>query len=227
MKDAYVFLPERGNTRAMVAVSALARAMKEMDKVAILRCVWTKGLKKVTIGVLTPNLSEKEHIVSFLCLLYFYNFICSHFSFSSSYLFISCFSDYAVQPDSFYFNVLPFAEDVREFQFPSFSNFPASRQPNGKQLKAAANLIKKLDLAPHGQQEVLLPDFTPNPVSEVRILSIHILLVYILISSCWKSISTRDKVNLEYICKPYHTNEFCGVELGLIHLLTIFSFIHS
>lgn len=88
-----------------------------------------------------------------------------------------------MQPDSFYLNVLPFAEDIREFQFPSFSNFPASWKPNGQQLEAAANLIKTLDLAPHGQAEVLLPDFTSNPVLEVLILSTRIFLVYILISS--------------------------------------------
>ncbi|RZC12173.1 ATP-dependent DNA helicase 2 subunit KU80 [Glycine soja] len=132
MKDVYVFLPEPGNTRAMIAVSAVARAMKEMNKVAIVRCVWRQGQANVVIGVLTPNLSDKENI-----------------------------------PDSFYLNVLPFAEDVREFQFPSFTNFPASWQPNGQQLEAAANLIKTLDLAPHGQEEVLLPDFTPNPVLEL------------------------------------------------------------
>ncbi|XP_027922087.1 ATP-dependent DNA helicase 2 subunit KU80 [Vigna unguiculata] len=131
MKDVCVFLPQPGNTRAMLAVSALARAMKEKDKVAILRCVWRKGQSNAIIGVLTPNLSDKENI-----------------------------------PDSFYLNVLPFAEDVREFQFPSFSNFPASWQPNEQQLEAAANLIKTLDLAPHGQEEVLLPDFTTNPVLE-------------------------------------------------------------
>eukprot|EP00256_Glycine_max_P034240 XP_006580032.1 ATP-dependent DNA helicase 2 subunit KU80 isoform X4 [Glycine max] len=137
MKDVYVFLPEPGNTRAMIAVSAVARAMKEMNKVAIVRCVWRQGQANVVIGVLTPNLSDKENIFS-------------------------------VQPDSFYLNVLPFAEDVREFQFPSFTNFPASWQPNGQQLEAAANLIKTLDLAPHGQEEVLLPDFTPNPVLEKK-----------------------------------------------------------
>ncbi|RDX72569.1 ATP-dependent DNA helicase 2 subunit KU80, partial [Mucuna pruriens] len=131
MKDVYVFLPEPGNTKAMLGLSALARAMKEMNKVAILRCVWRRGQANVVIGVLTPNLSDRENI-----------------------------------PDSFYLNVLPFAEDVREFQFPSFTNFPASWQPNGQQLEAAANLIKTLDLAPHGQEEVFLPDFTPNPVLE-------------------------------------------------------------
>ncbi|KAK7390110.1 hypothetical protein VNO78_25409 [Psophocarpus tetragonolobus] len=131
MKDVYVFLPEPGNTRAMLAVSAVARAMKEMNKVAILRCVWRQRQANAVIGVLTPNLSDTENI-----------------------------------PDSFYLNVLPFAEDVREFQFPSFSNFPASWQPNTQQMEAAANLIKTLDLAPHEQEEVLRPDFTPNPVLE-------------------------------------------------------------
>ncbi|XP_027335253.1 ATP-dependent DNA helicase 2 subunit KU80 isoform X2 [Abrus precatorius] len=131
MKDVYVFLPEPGNTKAMLAVSAVARAMKEMNKVAILRCVWRKGQAHVVIGLLTPNLSDRENI-----------------------------------PDSFYFNVLPFAEDVREYLFPSFTNFPASWQPNEQQLEATANLIKTFDLAPHGKEEVLLPDFTPNPVLE-------------------------------------------------------------
>lgn len=78
MKDVYVFLPQPGNTGAMLALSALARAMKEMDKVAILRCVWRKGQSNVSIGVLTPNLSDKENIVSFsYLLLVFYRFICS------------------------------------------------------------------------------------------------------------------------------------------------------
>ncbi|RYR72058.1 hypothetical protein Ahy_A02g006247 isoform E [Arachis hypogaea] len=128
MKDVNVFIAETGNTKATLALSSLARAMKEMNKVAILRCVWRHGQANVVIGVLTPNLSDKENI-----------------------------------PDSLYFNVLPFAEDVREFQFPSFSNFPAPIQPNEQQLEAAANLVKMLDLAPQGKEEVLLPDFTPNP----------------------------------------------------------------
>lgn len=72
-----------------------------------------------------------------------------------------------LQPDSFFFNVLPFAEDLREFQFPSFSNFPSSMQPNEQQQEAADNLVKMLDLAPAGKEETLLPDFTPNPVLEV------------------------------------------------------------
>ncbi|KAJ6679493.1 KU AUTOANTIGEN DNA HELICASE [Salix purpurea] len=131
MKDVNIFIPEPGNARAALAVSALARAMKEMNKVAILRCVWRQGQGSVVVGVLTPNISEKDST-----------------------------------PDSFYFNILPFAEDVREFQFPSFSSFPASWQPNEQQQEAADNLVKMLDLAPSGKQEALLPEFTPNPILE-------------------------------------------------------------
>ncbi|XP_019447234.1 PREDICTED: ATP-dependent DNA helicase 2 subunit KU80-like isoform X1 [Lupinus angustifolius] len=131
MKDVNIFVAEPGNTKAILSLSALARAMKDMNKVAILRCVWRRGQVNVVIGVLTPNVTDRENI-----------------------------------PDSFYFNVLPFAEDVREFQFPSFTNFPPSWQPNEQQLEAAANFIKMLDLAPEGNEEVLLPDFTPNPVLE-------------------------------------------------------------
>ncbi|PON67235.1 Ku [Parasponia andersonii] len=131
MKDVNIFIPEPGNTRAILAVSALARAMKEVDKVAILRCVWRQGQGNVVVGVLTPNISDRDNI-----------------------------------PDSFYFNVLPFAEDVREFQFTSFSNLPASRQPTEQQQEAADRFVQMFDLAPSVKEESLLPDFTPNPVLE-------------------------------------------------------------
>ncbi|XP_022974163.1 ATP-dependent DNA helicase 2 subunit KU80 [Cucurbita maxima] len=131
MKDVNVFIAEPGNKRAIVAVSALARAMKEMDKVAIVRCVWRQGQGSVVVGVLTPNISEKNGIA-----------------------------------DSLYFNVLPFAEDVREFQFPSFNNFPALMQPSEEQQEAVDEFVKMLDLAPSGREEILQPDFTPNPVLE-------------------------------------------------------------
>lgn len=129
MKDVYIFLPEPGNIKAVLAISSLARAMKEMKKSAILRCVWRRGQTNVKIGVLTPNISSADNM-----------------------------------PDSFYFNVLPFAEDVREFQFPSFNDLPASRQPNELQQEASDNLVKMLDLSPQGQVELLKPDLTPNPV---------------------------------------------------------------
>ncbi|GJU41180.1 ATP-dependent DNA helicase 2 subunit KU80 [Tanacetum coccineum] len=131
MKDVNIFIAEPGNKKAIIAVSALARAMKEMNKVAIVRCVWRQGQANVVVGVLTPNVSDMDNIA-----------------------------------DSFYFNVIPFAEDVREFQFPSFSNFPASVQPNAEQQEAADKLVMMLDLAPAGKEEALRPDFTPNPVLE-------------------------------------------------------------
>lgn len=74
MKDVYVFIAEPGNTKAMLAVSAIARAMKEMNKVAILRCVWRNGQGNVVIGVLTPNVSDRENIVGFFCLSFLYFF---------------------------------------------------------------------------------------------------------------------------------------------------------
>lgn len=131
MKDVNLFIAEPGNTKAIVAISALARAMKEMNKVAIIRCVWRQSQSNVVVGVLTPNVSEKDNIA-----------------------------------DSFYFNVLPFAEDVREFQFPSFSNLPSSMQPNERQQEAADKLVQLLDLAPAGKEEVLQPNLTPNPMLE-------------------------------------------------------------
>ncbi|CAD6335162.1 unnamed protein product [Miscanthus lutarioriparius] len=100
MKDVCLFIPEPGNIKATLAVSAIARAMHQMNK-----------------------------------------------------------------QDSFYFNVLPFAEDIREFQFRSFSSMPSSSQPTEEQQEAADNLVKMLDLAPPGR-EVLKPEFTPNPMLE-------------------------------------------------------------
>ncbi|CAM8926500.1 unnamed protein product [Rhodiola kirilowii] len=131
MKDVSIFIPEPGNTKAILAVSALARAMNESNKVAILRCVWRQGQNNVVIGVLTPNISNKSSI-----------------------------------PDSFFFNVLPFAEDVREFQFPSFSNLPSAYQPSQEQQEAADDFVRMLDLTSPGKEEVLVPDVTPNPVLE-------------------------------------------------------------
>eukprot|EP00261_Vitis_vinifera_P027740 XP_010661635.1 PREDICTED: ATP-dependent DNA helicase 2 subunit KU80 isoform X4 [Vitis vinifera] len=61
-KDVNIFIAEPGNTKAILAVSALARAMKEMNKVAILRCVWRRKQRNVIIGILTPNVSEKDSV---------------------------------------------------------------------------------------------------------------------------------------------------------------------
>lgn len=64
MKDVNILIGEPGNTKAIIAISSLARALKDMDKVAIVRCVWRQGQANVVVGVLTPNVSEKENIVS-------------------------------------------------------------------------------------------------------------------------------------------------------------------
>jgi ATP-dependent DNA helicase 2 subunit 2 len=63
MKDVNSFVPEPGNTKAIVAASAIARAMQETDKVAILRCVWRQGQGSVAFGVLTPNISSVKNVV--------------------------------------------------------------------------------------------------------------------------------------------------------------------
>ena len=70
MNDVNIFIAEPGNTNAMLAVSALARAMKEINKVAILRCVWRQGQGSVVIGILTPNVSDNDNIVSSLMQFY-------------------------------------------------------------------------------------------------------------------------------------------------------------
>lgn len=54
LKDVNIFIAEPGNKNAILALSALARAMKEMNKV---RCVWRQGQVNVVVGFLTPNVS--------------------------------------------------------------------------------------------------------------------------------------------------------------------------
>lgn len=66
MKDVNIFIAEPGNVRAITAVSAIARAMKEMNKVGILRCVWRQGQGNVVVGVLTPHASERDDVVGFI-----------------------------------------------------------------------------------------------------------------------------------------------------------------
>lgn len=77
--------------------------------------------------------------------------------------------------------MLPFAEDIREFPFPSFSRFPASWKPDEQQQAVADNLVKMLDLAPSPKEEVLKPDLTPNPVLLVKTIYFSFLLLTILL----------------------------------------------
>jgi len=62
MKDTSILIAEPGNTKAILAVSAVARAMEETKKVAILRCVWRERQANVILGVLTPNISNKSNV---------------------------------------------------------------------------------------------------------------------------------------------------------------------
>lgn len=72
MKDVCLFIPEPGNTKATLAVSAIARAMHQMNKVAIVRCVWRQGQGNVAFGVLTPNISSVNNIVSIMFLWFIF-----------------------------------------------------------------------------------------------------------------------------------------------------------
>jgi ATP-dependent DNA helicase 2 subunit 2 len=72
MKDVCLFIPEPGNTKAALAVSAIARAMHQMNKVAIVRCVWRQGQGNVAVGVLTPNISSVNNIVSIMFLWFMF-----------------------------------------------------------------------------------------------------------------------------------------------------------
>lgn len=94
MKDVNIFIADPGDQNAIVAVSALARAMKEMHKVAILRCVWRQGQGNVVVGVLTPNVSENDHIVCFNIELFIYSslvffpFACVRLHLTCAYFFM-------------------------------------------------------------------------------------------------------------------------------------------
>eukprot|EP00897_Mesotaenium_endlicherianum_P003505 jgi/Mesen1/3182/ME000184S02244 len=137
MGEASIFLPEPDNVKSATAVSALARALHAEGKVAIVRCKLQdrKGLG-VTLGCLTPRLSPDDETDG----------------------------DSSI-PDSLYFNVLPFAEDIREFPFKSFSEKPAAQQPSQLQHAVAAALVSALDLSPSPKRpEAYLPEDTPNPV---------------------------------------------------------------
>eukprot|EP00455_Lapot_gusevi_P048048 TRINITY_DN6592_c0_g2_i3.p1 TRINITY_DN6592_c0_g2~~TRINITY_DN6592_c0_g2_i3.p1 ORF type:complete len:729 (-),score=150.15 TRINITY_DN6592_c0_g2_i3:21-2207(-) len=72
--------------------------------------------------------------------------------------------------EGFYWNQLPFAEDIRDFQFGSFNAIP-SFVPSPAQVTAAENLIRSLDLtnvpSPDDETEtteILKPKYTFNPI---------------------------------------------------------------
>jgi len=69
MKDTSILIAEPGNTKAILAVSAVAREMEETKKVAILRCVLRERQANVILGVLTPNISNKSNVVRFITIM--------------------------------------------------------------------------------------------------------------------------------------------------------------
>lgn len=64
MKDVNIVVPDPSKEKSVIAVSAIAREMKRSNKVAIVRCVWRNGQGNVVVGVLTPNVSERDDTVS-------------------------------------------------------------------------------------------------------------------------------------------------------------------
>lgn len=63
MKDVNIVVPDPSKEKSVLAASAIARGMKQTNKVAIVRCVWRNGQGNVVVGVLTPNVSERDDTV--------------------------------------------------------------------------------------------------------------------------------------------------------------------
>lgn len=103
------------------------------------------------LGVLTPQIKH----VCFYFLFGFFSFFFLFFSFVvflsfvfSSFSFPSLLSYLSQDCDFFYFNKLPFLEDIRQYPFGPLSG-PALKkefQPSQSQLDAAEMLIRNLDL---------------------------------------------------------------------------------
>lgn len=72
--------------------------------------------------------------------------------------------------------MLPYAEDVREFQFPSLSK-SSSWQPDEQQQEAADDFVKMFDLTSSNRKELLQPEYTPNPVLAVCQLFLMLCLL--------------------------------------------------
>lgn len=64
MKDVNIVVPDPSKEKSVLAVSAIAREMKQTNMVAIVRCVWRNGQGNAVVGVLTPNVSERDDTVS-------------------------------------------------------------------------------------------------------------------------------------------------------------------
>ncbi|CAI5517949.1 unnamed protein product, partial [Closterium sp. Naga37s-1] len=153
IKDTAILLPEPSNTKAALALSALAQAMESSEKVAIVRFKLTNRADSgVALGVLTPWCSGKRGFTE---------------------------EDDEAVPDLLLFNAIPFSEDIREFSFPSLETAPPNQQPTAVQSSAAAALVQAMSLVRCsevgeddeeynkeegvGEDEKLRPEDTPSP----------------------------------------------------------------
>ncbi|KAL0478129.1 X-ray repair cross-complementing protein [Acrasis kona] len=104
MSETYAMYAQPDDANAYTALSALVRALAELEKVAIIRLVMRDGNSEPKMGLLYP----------------------------------------CIKPDLnfFYFNTLPYAEDIRSYPFASFKNVQLSES----QLNAAQELIQSMDM---------------------------------------------------------------------------------
>ena len=63
----------------------------------------------------------------------------------------------------FYFNLLPFSEDIRDFAFGTFEQNP-NLKITPTQKEATKNLVSSMRLKTADEDEILDPDFTFNPI---------------------------------------------------------------
>ena len=135
--DAYAVFPEKDNGGAQEAVSALVRALSDLDHVGIAKCV-TRANSSAFLGALVPWPAPAPGV-----------------------------------PDGFVLKVLPFAEDVRDYEFPSL-NASSKWVPSDHELSLVEDVIGAMDLdnPPGGERAGGImagilprvgPEVLPNP----------------------------------------------------------------
>ena len=73
------------------------------------------------------------------------------------------FMDRDHQPDVFLMNAAPFADDIREFTFGSFSS-KDTLKPSEKQMEIMAQIVQDGARMQHDEEEKLQTDLTSNPI---------------------------------------------------------------
>lgn len=137
-------VPAAGNPSGQIGVSALATALNDTGRVAIVRYVKRKNAQPL-LGVLTPVLVRDPADCEEL---------------GEGYR--------TANFDYLHFNRLPFAEDLRDFPFHSFTS-DERFEPSESQREAASSLIDDLDLtkvpsSDGTEREKLNPVHTFNPI---------------------------------------------------------------